>query len=95
MKKSILIVLLLIINTIIHGQNTIDDGYLDFGMDEGITIYGERLREFNSETLEAYILTQLNGTILERKQFIETGFLEEAGFRRTGNVKYRRTKASE
>ena len=100
MKNKYLIIVLLAISTFIHSQtaidnNLIDDEYLDFGMDEGITIFGERPREYDSGTIEAYIVNQLNGTIQERKQFIEAEFLEKAGFRRTGNVKYRKTTASE
>jgi hypothetical protein len=45
--------------------------------------------------MEGYIINQLNGFPSERKEFIETEFLEEAGFRRTGNIRYRKSKGSE
>jgi hypothetical protein len=60
----------------------------DFGTAGGITIYGQ-------QPLDVYVLDQINGPVSERKQFIETDFLEESGFRRTGNVKYRQTTHSE
>jgi hypothetical protein len=90
----------LLIDLIIYPQetderNNIDDTHYDFGAAGGITVYGERHEGFDSESTEAYVLNQLNGTILDRKRFIEISLLEKAGFRRTGNVKFRKTKASE
>jgi hypothetical protein len=90
----------LLFNLVIFPQendehNDIDDSHHDFGTAGGITLYGERQEEFGTESNEAYVLNQLNGTVLDRKRFIETGLLEKAGFRRTGNVKFRKTKASE
>ena len=98
--KNLFFFFILLINPILFAQNTIDnnnfdDDYLDFGMAEGITIFGERPKEFEPETTEAYILNQLNGTPTQRAQFIETDLLKEAGFRRTGNVRFRKTSASE
>jgi hypothetical protein len=72
-----------------------DDINYDFGTAGEITVYGERPKEFDSKSIDAYVLNQINGSPSERKQFIETDFLEEAGFRRNGNVKYRKTNASE
>jgi hypothetical protein len=75
--------------------NNIDDTHFDFGTARGITVYGEKREEFDSVSTEANVLNQLNGTVLDRKRFIETGLLEKTGFRRTANVKYRKTKTSE
>jgi hypothetical protein len=58
-------------------------------------VNGKMPEEYPLETPEGFILNNLNGYTFERKEFIETGFLEEAGFRRTGGVKYRKTKPSE
>jgi len=60
----------------------------DFGTAGGITIYGQ-------QPIDVYVMDQINGPPSERKQFIETDFLEQSGFRRTGNVKYRKTSSSE
>jgi hypothetical protein len=72
-----------------------DDFYYDFGMGEGITIFGERPVEYPPDSIESYVLSLVNGIESNRKQFIQTDFLEEAGFRRTGNVRYRQTTGSE
>jgi predicted DNA-binding protein len=64
-------------------------------LDYGITIYGEMTKEYSHESTEGYIVSQLNGFPSERKEFIETKFLEEAGFRRTGNIRYRKSNGSE
>jgi hypothetical protein len=73
----------------------IDEEYNITGMAEGLTIYGEQVKEFASGSIEAFVLERLNGTAPDRKRFIENEFLEEAGFRRTGNVRYRKTSSSE
>jgi hypothetical protein len=92
---------LIFANAIIHTQETdnnfnADEYYwYDFETAEGITIYAERPKEFDSESPETYILNQLNGSLLDRKNLIETDFLDKAGFSRTGNVKYRKSAASE
>jgi hypothetical protein len=87
------------INIIIFSQennnNTEDKNVYDYGMAYGITIYGEKPEEYARETTEGYIISQLNGFPSKRKEFIETKFLEEAGFRRTGNVRYRKSTGSE
>jgi len=70
-----------------NNENLIDEDS-DFGTAGGITIYGQ-------QPIDVYVLEQINGLPSRRKQFIETEFLEESGFRRTGNVKYRRTTSSE
>jgi hypothetical protein len=92
MKKAVLI-LLFFINVIAYTQET--DEYYDFGMAAGITIYGERPKEYDPGSIDAYVLNQLNGFESDRKQFIEIELLEKAGFRRTGNVKYRESTTSE
>jgi hypothetical protein len=66
-----------------------EDEYYDFGIDDGITIYGDR------SLIETKILNALNGSLSDRKNFIENNLLEDAGFRRTGNVRHRKTDASE
>jgi len=98
--KNIIYVLLLFTHIILcadeisDSENT-DDEYFDFGTAEGITIYRDSLKEFDSASMEAYILNQLNGSHSDRKEFIESEFLERAGFRRTANVRFRKTKGSE
>jgi hypothetical protein len=97
MKKKIAISMIFI-NVIIFSQennNTEDEIFYDYGMGYGITIYGENPEEYSLETMEGYIISQLNGFPSERKEFIETKLLEEAGFRRTGNVRYRKSTGSE
>lgn len=94
--KRIIFWLLFFIYAAVNAQDANDDKeYHNSGMAEGITIYGERSEEFASDSIEAFVLDQLNGTSSDRKYFIETEFLEDAGFRRTGNVKYRKTESSE
>ena len=99
MRVCLKILFLLFFVNIVYAQETgndfDDDYWYDFGMAEGITIYAERPKEFDSESMEAYVLNQLNGSASDRKQLIETDFLEEAGFRRSGTARYRRTRASE
>jgi hypothetical protein len=73
----------------------IDEEYNITGMAEGLTIYGEKAKEFASDSIEAFVLDRLNGTTSDRKRFIETEFLAGSGFRRTGNVRYRKTSSSE
>ena len=71
------------------GNNeNVNDEDNDFGIAGGITILGQR-------PIDEYVMDQINGSTSERKQFIETKFLEESGFRRTADVKYRKTTASE
>jgi len=72
-----------------------DEEYYDIGGYGGITIIGERTPEFEPESIEAIVLSSLNGSLPERKNFIENDLLENAGFRRTGNVKYRKTDGGE
>jgi hypothetical protein len=98
MKKK-LSVFMIFVNLIIFSQendnNTEDELYYDYGMAHGITIYGEKPEEYSPETMEGHIINQLNGFPSERKEFIETELLEEAGFRRTGNIRHRKSKGSE
>jgi len=98
--KNIICVLLLFTHIIlcaeeISDNENIGDEYFDFGTAEGITIYRERPEDFDSASIEAYILRQLNGSSLDRKEFIEEKFLERAGFRRTANVRFRKTERNE
>ncbi|MDR2718126.1 MAG: hypothetical protein LBB89_08700 [Treponema sp.] len=96
--RKMLFILVFFVNALVYTQETdknIDDEYYDSGMAGNITIYGERSKEYDSESMDAYVLKQLNGSSSDRRQFIETDFLEKAGFRRTGNVKYRKSETSE
>jgi hypothetical protein len=72
----------------VFAQETGNNEDHDFGTAGGITIYGQR-------EIDVYVMEQINGSPLERRQFIDTDFLEESGFRRAGNVKYRQTTSSE
>jgi hypothetical protein len=76
-------------------NNEKEEDYFDVGTGKELVIYGERQKEFASDSTEALVLKQINGNYSDRKQFIEAKFLEEAGFRRTGNAKYRKTESSE
>jgi len=69
----------------VYAQETGDH---DFGTAGGITVYGQR-------EIDLYVLDQINGTASDRKEFIETEFLEESGFRRSANVKYRPATSAE
>jgi len=99
-KKEILFILAFLINMTGYAQEiknneNFDDADYDFGTAGEITVYGERQKEYDSKSVDAYVLDQINGSSTARRQFIETDFLEESGFRRTGNVRYRETSASE
>ncbi|MDR0447079.1 MAG: hypothetical protein LBH07_00250 [Treponema sp.] len=61
----------------------------------GITVFAERPHDFTPESIEVNVLSALNGTLTERKIFIENDLLQNAGFRRTGNVRYRKTDGTE
>ena len=89
-----ILIIFLLVNSVVFSQETNDFNYY-FELFEGITIYRSNLEEFHSESTDAYVMEQINGTLSERRQFIETDILENAGFRRTGNVKYRKTDRAE
>jgi hypothetical protein len=92
MAMIIYIILLLFLPRSVYSQeNDInnEDEYYEYWLAEGLTVYGDRL------ATEAKIISALNGSLSNRKNFIENDLLENAGFRRTGNVKYRKTEASE
>ena len=88
---NIIILLLFLPQTVYSQENdeNNEDEYYEFWMAEGLTIYGDRL------STETKILNALNGSLSDRKNFIENNLLEDAGFRRTGNVRHRKTEASE
>jgi hypothetical protein len=94
-KEKILFILAFFVCIISYAQETNDDAIFDFGTSGEITKYGEHPKEYDPESINAHVLKQLNGSLSDRKQFIENDFLKNAGFRRTANVKYRKTKASE
>ena len=56
---------------------------------EGITIYEER------PPAETRILSALNSSMSNRRNFIQNDLLVNAGFRRTANVRFRQTDVSE
>jgi len=90
-KREILFIATFFLIMTVYAQETGNSENLydeDFGIAGGITIYGQ-------QPIDLYVLEQINGSLSARKQFIETDFLEESGFRRTGNVKYRKTESSE
>ena len=89
MKIILCIILLLLLNVTVYVQ----DEYHDSGMAKEIIIEGEK--EYDAKSVEAHVLDQINGTVSDRKRFIETEFLEDAGFRWTADVKYRKTNAEE
>jgi hypothetical protein len=103
MKKLVLFVFF--INVIIYSQemdneivipNNIDEEYFyNYRTGEGITIYGKGPEEYTLETPEGFIVSKLNGYKSEREEFIETDFLEKAGFRRAGDIRYKKSKMSE
>jgi hypothetical protein len=71
------------------------DEYIEIPQDApGITVYGER-EEFPPNSPDAAVLQQLNDSSRARKEFIEEDFLKTAGFRRTANVKFRKTTGKE
>jgi hypothetical protein len=79
----------------INDDEGFDDILYDFESAKGITVYAEQPKEYDAESKNAYVLNQINGSLAERKQFIETDFLKKSGFRQSGNVKYRKTETSE
>jgi len=98
--KEILYILIFFISITSYAQETndnenFDDVDYDFGTAKEITIYGKRPKEFDSKSIDAYVLNQINGSLSARKQFLETDFIEGAGFRRNANVRYRETNTSE
>jgi hypothetical protein len=97
MRSKICILLFFIHLTVYtqEAENYLDDVYYDTGEARGLTIYGEVPKEYDSESVDAHVLNQLNGSSSDRKKFIETEFLEESGFRRTGNVRYRKSTGAE
>jgi len=64
------------------------DADYDSGIAEGITIYGRR-------PADARVMELINGSRADRKRFIETEFLEESGFKKAANARYRKTETSE
>jgi hypothetical protein len=72
-------------------QDRLEDAYADYGFSEGITIYGdtERIARENA------IIAALNKGQKERERFIEDELLKKSGFRRTANVKFRKTTGAE
>jgi len=100
MNKCLILQLILffLIYSAVNAQDTdqfYDEHYYDFESLEGLTIFAETLPEFASGSAEAVVLSALNGSFSERKRFIENDLLEKAGFRRTGNIKFRKTDSSE
>ena len=78
-----------------ENNNFDDEYYYSFESISDLTVYGERPPVFAPESIEANILSALNGSLSDRRQFIENDLLKNAGFRRTGNIRFRRTDTSE
>jgi hypothetical protein len=98
--KKILFILVFFVNMTGYAQEVNDnedfnDILYDFESSKGITVYAEQPKEYAAESKNAYVLNQINGSFSDRKQFIETDFLDKSGFRRNADVKYRKTTASE
>ena len=98
--KKILFILIFFANMTgytqeLYDDEDFDDIFYDFESVKGITIYAEQPKEYEPESKNAYVLNQINGSLTERKQFIETDFLEKSGFRRNADVRYRETTPSE
>ncbi|GHV30590.1 hypothetical protein AGMMS4952_17820 [Spirochaetia bacterium] len=95
MKKAWGIKLLLFVSLLSFAEDppdTLDEeDYYDYGMAEGIIIYGE----FPPESVEAGILARINGLSKDREQFIEEDLLRGAGFQRNANAKFRPTTGEE
>ena len=97
-KLSFILLLILSSNNYtqeLDDKNFLKDHYYDLGEIGGITVFAERIQEFVPESIEARILTALNGSLTERRQFIGSDLLENAGFRQTGNIRFRKTNTSE
>ena len=98
-NKKILAACMFLIYPVIFAEDTfdsdLDDMYHDLGAASGIIIFGERQEEFVNESIEANILSALNGSLSDRRRVIENDLLENAGFRRTGNARFRRTTREE
>jgi hypothetical protein len=73
----------------VSSQEHFEDEYYDYETTEGITIYGER------EKIEDKIIEILNKEQETRKEFIEEELLIKSGFRRSANVKFRKTTDKE
>jgi len=100
LEKVQLIIIFFLLIYPVHAQNSndnfdIEDEYYDIGMTGGITIYGERPFDFAPGSTEANIISALNGTSSERRNLIENDLLRNAGFRHTGNVRFRNTDRRE
>jgi len=94
--RRLVLIALFLTHSIIYPQEAneyIDDNYHDFGTAESITVYGEH--QLDPESIDVHVVNRLNGSASERRQLIERDFLEESGFRRTGNAKFRKTTAGE
>ena len=95
-REKYILIFIFFVNILIYSQEDFENDYLneesyDLEMSGGgLTIYGER-----RETKDVYVLEKLSGSLSDRKQFIEIDFLEGAGFKRSGNVKIRKSDGSE
>jgi hypothetical protein len=70
-------------------QEHLKDEYYDYETTDGITIYDER------EKTEDKIIEILSKEQEKRKEFIEEELLIKSGFKRTANVKFRKTTGKE
>ena len=72
-----------------------DEHYFDLDISGGFTVFAVRPPEFPEDSVETYVMGKINGFFSVRKEFIGTEFLEGAGFRRSGNARYRQTTGAE
>jgi len=78
-----------------ENNNFNDEYFYSFDSINELTVYGKHPFVFAPESIEANVMSVLNGSLLERRQFIENVLLEKSGFIRTGNARFRSTDASE
>jgi len=85
---------MLFIYSFVFAQDT-NEYFHGFESIRELTVYGERPFDFDSASIEENVLSLLNGTLSDRKKLVENYLMENAGFRRTGNCRFRSTDASE
>ena len=90
MKREIYLILVLLCQYS-FAEDLYDDNYYDLESSEGITIYGDQ----NKYEKENKIIEILNQNQEKREIFIEEELLIKSCFRRTGNVKFRKTTGGE
>jgi hypothetical protein len=93
--KKLLIVLILFAYQAASAEDLTDppqaeeEKYYDYGISSGVTLYDQ------GESVEARILTILNGFSDGREAFIKSDLLKNAGFRSAATVRFRKTTGAE